>query len=280
VLSNFSRLLLIVLALATAGCGELPRPFRPDAKAESNRLLILPDRAGVIVLPVAGLPEPMAVELAEQLAEALRRENVPATTGDGNRQSYLIESEAVAGPGGVPIAQFELRDPSGALVKSHKVALDRAVQGAGGVDFIAVARHAAPVFAAALQPDAVNPPPPRPALKIGQVTGAPSDGDKALTRALDYALRRTGIKLAQAGDKDTLEVRGAVTIVPRGAKLRNVAVVWTVYTPDGAEVGQVHQQNDVTSEFIERAWPEMASAVADGAAEGLADLVERAPVKQ
>jgi hypothetical protein len=271
---------MVLLAIAAAGCGELPRPFRPDAKAESNRLLMLPDRAGVIVLPVAGLPEPMAVELAEKLADALRRENVPATTGDGNRQSYLVEGDAVAAPGGVPVAQFELRDPRGVLIKTHTVALDRAIQDSGGVDFTAVARNAAAPLAAALQPDAVNPPPPRPALKIGQVTGAPSDGDKALTRALDYALRRTGVKLAQAGDKNTLEVRGAVTIVPRGATLRTVAVVWTVFAPDGAEIGQVHQQNDVTSEFIERAWPEMASAVADGAAEGLADLVERAPVKQ
>ncbi len=27
---------------------------------------------------------------------------------------------------------------------------------------------------------------------------------------------------------------------------------------------QVQQQNDVTSDFIEKAWPEMASAVANG----------------
>ena len=46
------------------------------------------------------------------------------------------------------------------------------------------------------------------------------------------------------------------------------------------ELGQVQQQNDVTSEFLEKAWPEMASGVANGAAEGLADLIERAPVKQ
>lgn len=270
----------MVLAFAMAGCGELPRPFRPDAKSEGNRLLTLPDRAGVIVLPVAGLPEPMAVALAETLAEALRKENVPATTGDGNRQSYLVEGEAVPGPGGVPIAQFDLRDARGVLVTTHKVALDRGIQGASGIDFAAVARNAAAPLAAALQPDAVNPPPSRPALRIGQVSGAPSDGDKALARALGYALRRTGVKLAQSGDKDSLEVRGAVTIAPRGPKLHNVAVVWTVYAPDGAEVGQVRQENDVTPEFIQRAWPEMASAVADGAAEGLADLVERAPVKQ
>lgn len=269
-----------MLGLLTASCGEVPRPFQPESKAEGNRLLILPDRAGVIVLPVAGLPEKMAIELAEKLADALRHENVPATTGEGNRHSYLIEGEAIAGAGGVPVARFEMRDARGRLVKSHEVAFDRDVQNAAGMDLAAVARDAAAPLAAALQPDAVNPPPPRPALMIGEVSGAPGDGEKALARALDYALRRTGVKLAKAGEKDTMVVRGAVTIVPRGPKLRNVAVVWTVYGPDGAEVGQVRQENDVTPDFIERAWPEMASAVADGAAEGLADLIERAPVKQ
>jgi hypothetical protein len=277
---RFSPAFCLIAVLALCACGNLPRPFQPDDKAEGNRLLMLPDRAGVIVLPVAGLPEPMAVDLARKLAEALMRENVPATTGEGNRFSYLVEAETMPGEGGVPVAQFELRDPRGALVKTLKIPLDGRVQADGGLDLAAVARTAAVPLAAALQPDAVNPPPARPLLKIGKVSGAPRDGDVALTRALDYALRRTGVKLAAESDKDSLEVRGEVNIVPRGPKLRNVNVTWTVYAPDGSELGQVQQQNDMTSEFLEKAWPEIASAVADGAAEGLADLIERTPIKQ
>lgn len=275
-----SLFLVLVATLALGACGNLPRPFQPDEKAEDNKLLVLPDRAGVIVLPVAGLPEPMAVELASKVASALLQENVPATTGEGNRQSYLLEGETMRGDDGVPVAQFELRDPNGKLMKTVKTPIDRSVQTAGGMDLAAVARNTAGPIAAALQPDAVNPPPPRPLLKIGKVTGSPSDGDVALARALDYALRRNGVKLAQPTDKESFEVRGEVSIISRGPKLRNVAVTWTVYAPDGSELGHVQQQNDVTSEFIEKAWPEVAVAVADGAAEGLADLIERAPVKQ
>lgn len=267
----------LAAALLASACGNLPLPFQPEEKSESNRLLILPDRAGVIVLPVAGLPEPIAVDLAERLADALRRENVPATTGEGNRTSYQLEGETTVDGDGVPVAVFELRDPRSALVKAHRVRLDRNVQNNTGLDLAAVARMAAPPLAAALQPQAVDPLPPRMALRIGEVSGAPGDGGAALARSLDYALRRTGVKLAPAGDADSAIVRGTVTIVPRGPKLRNVAIVWTVFAPDGAELGQVRQENDVTQEFIERAWPEVASAVADGAAEGLADLIERAP---
>jgi hypothetical protein len=268
-----------MVMLALGACGNLPRPFQPDEKAEGNPLLMLPDRAGVIVLPVAGLPEPMAVELADKLAAALLRENVPATTGAGNRHSYLLEGETIRGSNGIAVAQFELREPSGALVKTFHVPIDRTIQTAGGIDLAAVARSAAPQVAAALQPDAVNPTVERPPLKIGKVTGAPRDGDLTLARALDYALRRTGVKLAQTTDKESFEVRGQVSIVPRGPKLNIVNITWTVFAPDGSELGQVQQQNDVTTEFLEKAWPEMASAVANGAAEGLADLIEHVPVK-
>jgi hypothetical protein len=277
---RFSPALALIAALALGACGNLPRPFQPDDKAEGNRLLTLPDRAGVIVLPVAGLPEPMAVELADKLAAALMHENVLATTGEGNRHSYLLESETTKGADGVPVAQFELRDPKGAVVKSVTVPMDRSVQNAGGMDLNAIARTAAAPLAAALQPDAVNPAPPRPPLKIGRVSGSPRDGDLMLSRALDYALRRTGVKLAETTDKDSFEVRGEVLIVPRGPKLRNVNITWTLYAPDGTQLGQVQQQNDVTPEFIEMAWGEVASAVADGAAEGLVDLIERTPVNQ
>lgn len=276
---RFALLALIACALVAA-CGNLPRPFQPDEKGESNRLLILPDRGGVIVLPVAGLPEPIAVGLAERMADALRRENIPATTGEGNRASYQLEGETTIDADGVPVASFELRDPRSTLVKSHRVKLDRSVQGGAGLDLAAIARDAAPVLAAALQPEAVSPPPPRLALRIGEVTGAPGDGGVALARSLGYALRRTGIKVAQTGDADSAVVHGAVTIVPRGPKLRSVAILWTVLAPDGTELGQVRQENDVTQDFIDRAWPEMASAVAEGAAEGLADLIDQMPPAQ
>ena len=71
--------------------------------------------------------------------------------------------------------------------------LDQSVQTGGGMDMAAVARSAAAPIAAALQPDAVNPPPVKPPLKIGRVSGSPRNGDDlTLARALDYALRRTG----------------------------------------------------------------------------------------
>lgn len=266
---------MLGLAAALAACGELPRPFQPEDKI-ANRLLALPDGLGVVVRPVDGLPEAMSAEFAEALADSLRRENVPATTKQGSVGSFIVDGITEAGPNGVPQARLVLVDPRGRPVKEQVVPLGASVQSGQGMDFTAAARATATAFAAALQPAAVAPP-ARPMVRIGAVAGAPGDGGTALVRALDYALRRSGVKMAPTEDAESLIVRGQVTIVPKGPKVRAIEIVWTVLAPDGAELGQVQQGNEVPTEFVERGWGELASAVAEGAAEGIADLIDRAP---
>lgn len=263
---------IVAVALLLAGCGDLPRPFQPDGKQEENRLLVLPDRAGVLVRPVAGLPEPDATRLAESLADALRRENVPASTRSGNAASFVLDGDVLGGGR----ARLVLRAPSGEIVREHELALST---GAGGSDRIPPElQDTAALFARALQPDAVAAAPPAPrAVRIGTITGTPEGGDIALSRALDYALRRLGINLADASVTDSLVVNGTVAIAAKGPQLRTVDVRWAVLAPDGTEIGQVNQQNDVPATYLERAWAELAVAVAEGAAEGIAELVERAP---
>lgn len=257
-------------------CGSLPRPFQPDMKAEDNPLLILPDRGGVVVRTVAGLDDGAAGELAERLADALRRENVVASTSRGNAASFTIDGTTARASDGAPMARLALRDGTGAVVKEEVVRLASPSQ-AGGLDLAAAAKAAAAAFAPAILPPIVAAAlPSTQAIKIGQIRGAPGEGGTALVRALDYALRRTGTKLADAADPEALAVDGEMRIAPKGARMRSVAVVWTVRRPDGSELGQVRQENDVPADLIDRAWAELAAAVAEGAADGIADLLERA----
>lgn len=273
---SLPRLLIALgIAAALAACGELPRPFQPEDKID-NRLLALPDSLGVVVRPIDGLPEPMAAALAEAVAESLRHENVPATTKQGNAGSFIVDGTTMVGPNGVPTARFVLLDPRGTPVKEQLVPLDKSVQTSQGVDFTATARTAATAFAAALQPAAVAPP-ARPTVRIGAVTGAPGQGGVTLARALDYALRHTGVKMAATENDESLVVSGHVTIVSKSPKLRAIDIVWTVLAPDGTELGKVEQANEVPSDFVDHAWGELASAVAEGAAEGITDLIDRAP---
>jgi hypothetical protein len=268
--------LLLCALIGLAGCGNLPRPFQPDEKAEDNRLLILPDRGGVVVRPVEGLPDTLADELAERLADSLRRENVLATTRQGNAVSFTLDGVMLASASGAPAIQVALKDPAGRILKAELLDLPR--HRTGAIDVVAAAKTMAASFAPLLQPEAITPPPPRPSVRIGQVSGAPgSHGDAMLTRALDFALRRNGVKMAGEAEAAGLVVNGAVAIVPKGTRMRGIDVVWTVQGADGGEIGQVQQQNDLPAELIERAWGDIAVAVADAAAEGIVDLVERAP---
>jgi len=82
------------LLLSLAGCGELPRPFQPEYKGEENAKLMPVDRAGVVVRPVEGLPEPAATAFNTALIDALRHEDIAAMSGGGNAASLLLVGTA------------------------------------------------------------------------------------------------------------------------------------------------------------------------------------------
>lgn len=269
--SVLGRIVAPALLFALVACGPLPRPFQPDIKAENNSLLMLPDRAGIVVHPVEGLGAAQAADLAERLADALRRENVPATTREGNISSYRLDGTASEN-GGRAEARLVLRDPTGTVLAERSLSL-----GGGAVEAAEIAQTAA-ALAASLQPEAVQiSAKPRPGVHVGKVVGAPAGGDGALSRALDYALRRAGIAVLDAPSESGLTVLGEVMVVPKSPELRAVSIVWTVFTPDGVQLGQIRQENDVPVALLERAWPEIAVSVAEGAVEGIADLLDQAP---
>ena len=60
-----------------------------------------------------------------------------------------------------------------------------------------------------------------------------------------------------------------------GQEQRAVDVRWTVERADKSEVGQLHQSNDVPVSVLNQDWPDIAMAVADAAADGIVDLVNR-----
>jgi len=267
------RIVAPALLFALVACGPLPRPFQPDVKAENNSLLMLPDRAGIVVHPVEGLGAAQAADLAERLADALRHENVPATTREGNISSYRLDGTASEN-GGRVAARLVLRDPTGTVLVERGLAL-------GGAAEAAEIAQTAAALAASLQPEAVQiSAKPRLGVHIGKVVGAPAGGDGALSRALDYALRGAGIAVLDAPGENSLTVLGEVVVAPKSPEFHSVSIVWTVFTPDGTQLGQIRQENDVPVALLERAWPEIAISVAQGAVEGIADVVDQAQVLQ
>ncbi len=50
-------------------------------------------------------------------------------------------------------------------------------------------------------------------------------------------------------------------------------MTWTLSLPDGTEVGQVAQENMIAAGALKGRWGAIAVAIADGAADGIAELV-------
>jgi hypothetical protein len=159
-----SRLALALLLMTLAACGDLPRPFQPEYKGETNPLLMPRDRAGVLVQPIKGLPNGAA--FAESLAENLRGEGIVAMTGRGNSGSLVLLGDATPSGSGWSVVLN--------LVDAHGQSLGalnwRLPDGDTPVATPALAKAVSDV----LYPDGPVPVAAKPVLAIGEVTGCPA----------------------------------------------------------------------------------------------------------
>ena len=69
---------------------------------------------------------------------------------------------------------------------------------------------------------------------------------------------------------------GTVAVSPPQAGKQQVSVRWALLRPDGREVGKIDQQNAVPAGSLDRAWGDIAYAVAEAAAPGVAALIAKA----
>ena len=273
-------LALLLIVLPIAACQPLPHPFADAAPPPSP-----PDGPGVVVARVADVPPSLALPLADAMAAALRDAEIPASTaGAGNKGSYhLIAAEREKphdnGQSSVVIA-WELRRADGQPVGhgTTEAEVPSAPWAAAEAETLhRVAAKAVPAIAGLMQDE-----PPKAApvselrLAVRPVTGAPGDGGHALTRAMDFALRQVHIAIAEKQEDESLVLTGKVEMSPPAAGTQQVKVSWALSRPDGREIGEISQENAVPAHSLDGNWGEIALAVANAAAPGVAQLVERA----
>ncbi len=277
---RFAACLLVILASA---CGQLPRPFQPEDKS-GNALLHLVDRAGVLVRPITadapGRPEAMA----EVLAAALRARNLPATTRGRNQGSRILTGRAavVRLPAGRDevMLYWELRDMTGARLGSYaqRSELEPGAWQIGDPEAIApVVDQAAGVIAAMVQGPPIESAAARQAhLVILPITGLPGDGGTSLPRALKAALAAVDLTVAEEAGAEGLLIACEVDLGPPRGGLQEIAVTWAVIrASDNAELGRIEQQNAVPAGSLDGPWGATARGIAQGAAFGILELVER-----
>jgi hypothetical protein len=113
------------------------------------------------------------------------------------------------------------------------------------------------------------------AVVVLPVSGAPGTGNADLTKAMRQTLSDAGLPVLTSPRENTLTILGNVKLGPKQDKSQNVALAWTVKTPDGRTLGTVRQANDVPSGSLEEGFGENALFAAQAAASGIYDLVKK-----
>jgi hypothetical protein len=285
---RFSQRKIVYVALATAffaACQPVPRPFAPAPDDRHSAMLEQSDHGGIVVLPVAGVAEPIAHGMAAGMAKALRDRNVPAATGGGNRRSRFLQGWVTTQPasrGRVRIdLVWDLFDADGRVIGSKPVQREVVGYRWKGGDrtlFDELATTAAQAIAALVQEPAAAgaAPVPRPPLHVAAVTDAPGDGGIALRRAMTRALGGAGFRLLDAPVSGALVITGRVAVSPPRNGRQTAEIIWAVRRTDGTELGRLTQKNAVPAGSLDGAWGPTARAIADAAVGGVRDLLSRA----
>ncbi|WP_119389493.1 hypothetical protein [Taklimakanibacter lacteus] len=113
------------------------------------------------------------------------------------------------------------------------------------------------------------------AVVVLPVSGAPGSGNDDLTKAMRQTLKDAGWPVLMKPRDDALTISGRVKLGPKQGKSQNVALDWTIKTPDGRTLGTVKQANKVPPGSLEGGWGENALFAAQAAVTGIYDLVKK-----
>jgi hypothetical protein len=261
--------------LVLAACGNLPRPFQPDDKSLANPLLQRAEHAGVVVMPLSGVDDDaQSQEFAVALAAALRGVDVVAHNGAGNRASPVLSSYLEQAAGGQGTLILWLSNGAGTDIGTYEIP----VRSRDLVTDTPARRTAMRVLAervaAELDPERARQR-GMPPVHVQRIGGLPAAQSAALEAAIAFWLRRAQLEIAEGPASGAVVLAGGVVFRDRPDAKVAVEVVWRVLGGDGAELGRLAQQNEVPASVLSQVWGEVATAIAENAAEGIVDLVAR-----
>lgn len=279
---------LALLVMALAACQPLPQPFQPAAsKKTANPLLELPDRSGIVVRPVQGMPEDIGTALAREMATALIDRNLPAFTEEANPSSLVLTGQAIAAPRPGKSRQVQViwRISARDGTQRGEHTLDMTTDQTDWTDASPAVLRAIAQKSAAKIAEIVQGPAERDrtadrverTLHVWKIDGAPEPAAALLRQELETALRRRALRVSSKMRDDSIIVLGTVTLAPALKGQRQLGLEWAVMSPDGRSLGKLQQKNTVTADALETDWPKIARVIAIGAAEGIGDVLEKIP---
>lgn len=272
----------LFLVLLLAGCGGFPQPFYGNPGATALRLAQPPPSRLAVPAPTDALLGDQAAKLyAGDLATRLADYQVPAVPGPAHPGDWRL-AVAASLQGAQVVPRFTIMDPLG---KPHGMVIGAPVS---AQDW---ANGAAPALAASarssagkisellttiqarmarIDPNSLLNRPAR--LYFAGVSGAPGDGDAALTLQIRAALVQAGETLLPSETGADMVVHGVVRVTPPKAGQQRVEVQWIIADARG-ERGRVVQLNNVPAGSLSQHWGQVAEAVAQQAAPGIRRVI-------
>ncbi len=287
---------LLAAALLLAGCGDrlqhawwnplgflgdLPRPFQPESRPADPRFVVTPGQAGISIRPIAGLRPDAAAELSDAIARALQALSYPASTRPGNVASYtMVGRVGGQAPNGQALLTISLVGADGRIIANHPAGLDprEVAAAAHQVDWNPLAQDIAAAIDALIQENAqATVAAQRPPVMIGRIEGLNAEGTRDLTRSLRWSFARMRQRVVDQPRPDVVIVEGAIAISRPQANTVSFQIMWTLRRPDGVVLGQARQDNDVDTVMLEQSWPQVAIGIAEGAVEGISQVIDQSP---
>ena len=277
--------LTLLICLSLAACGDLPEPFLGNPGATARRLaqpltplLAIPPGTDTL------LPDAANQALAKEVAKALQATEVPAMVRTPEKTDWRVIIRAEREGGSVrPL--FSVQDAQGkeqGTAEGEKVPL-QAWANASPALLQQIAAEAGPRIGAVLTSirvarDKADPGSlyNRPAkVLVSDVTGAPGDGDAALTHQMRARLAVLGPVVLTTPTGADFSVQGDVKVVPIPHGKERVEIQWIVKTGSGDERGRVVQLNEIPAGTLDRNWGDVAVVVAAEASNGVNDVIRR-----
>lgn len=276
-----------MVSLFGGGCQPLPQPFAHAEDTLNPVATPSPDLAGVTILPISGLPGPVADSLSTAMAKELLLHEVIADTTYGNRRSKLLEAvvrQASPDPGGPQarmVVTWVLSDRKGKVKGRHRMAgtlAPKDLHDADQTPFREEVRAAAARIAGLVKGDADGLAGQSPvSLHVWPLDGAPDGAMSPLRHAMETALKKRNFRVTDGLEGAGLVIAGVIELGPEEAEPRPMRITWSVLDPAGQELGKLTQQNSVPRLMMEKGWKTLAAVIADNAADGVSNLVVHLP---
>jgi hypothetical protein len=278
--------LALLLVLALSACGTLPEPFYGNPGPEGAKLSIPPAPVLIIPPPTAALlPADSANLYATDLASALVASDVPSIVRPAAKTDWRITTTAsLAGTTVTP--HYVLTGPDGktygqadgaaadAQAWSNAAPATLTAQASADAKPIVKLLEAANAEVQGSNPNSLENRPPR--IYFTGVTGAPGDGDHALTLNMTRDLPPLGLTLTTNRADADFTVSGVVTASPDTNHQLLVQLNWLVHDAANRSIGQVTQLHDLNPSDITPYWGDIAAAAATEAAGGIHTVINNA----